>query len=187
MPSDPRPWPQRYRWEDGVVCIDLRLRAERQLFDARDPAPFRERDLDADAVAWILQSMEEVPKRAPAKIVIQLRERSPQDLEPEALREAVRAHFRWEIERLRRQRRADRREGAFFLLLAVPLLALCLGLAVAAKRIPEPGLAAFLGEGLPIVGWVAMWRPLELFLYDGWPLRRRIRLCERVLGSEIEV
>lgn len=187
MPEDRRPWPHRYRWEGGVVCIDLRLRAERQLFDARDPAPFRERDLDAEAVAWILQSMEELPKGAPAKIVIQLRERSPGDLEPEALREAVRAHFQWEIERLRRKRQGDRREGAFFMLLALPVLALCLALAVASKRIPEPGLATFMGEGLPIVGWVAMWRPLELLLYDGWPVRRRIRLCERVLASEIEV
>lgn len=187
MPADPRPWPQRYRWENGVVCIDLRLRMERQLFDARDPAPFRERDLDAEVVAWILQSMEELPKGAPAKIVIHLRERSPEDLGLDALRESVRAHFQWEIQRLRRKRRDDRRDGAFFLLLALPVLALCLLLAVAARRIPEPGFAAFLAEGLPIVGWVAMWRPLELFLYDGWPVRRRIRLCERVLASDIEV
>ena len=26
-------------------------------------------------------------------------------------------------------------------------------------------------EGLLIVGWVAMWRPLEVFLYDWWPIR----------------
>ena len=28
-------------------------------------------------------------------------------------------------------------------------------------------------ESLVIGGWVAMWRPLEIFLYDWWPLRRR--------------
>lgn len=50
MPADPRPWPQRYRREEGAVCIDLRLRSERQLFDLRDPAPFRERDLDHAAL-----------------------------------------------------------------------------------------------------------------------------------------
>lgn len=184
---DPRPWPQRYRWEDGAVCIDLRLRSERQLFDVRDPAPFRERDLDHAAVEWILQSMEEIPAKVQVKIVIHLLEHAPEDLDPDALREAVRSHFIWEIERLRRQRRVDRQDGAFFLLIAVPVLALCLALSFAAKRIPEPGFAAFLGEGLPIVGWVAMWRPLELFLYDGWPVRRRIRLCRRVLSSAIEV
>jgi hypothetical protein len=30
-------------------------------------------------------------------------------------------------------------------------------------------------EGLLIVGWVAMWRPLEIFLYEWWPTRRRCR------------
>jgi hypothetical protein len=31
-------------------------------------------------------------------------------------------------------------------------------------------------EGLLIVGWVAMWRPLEIFLYDWRPIWRRCRL-----------
>jgi hypothetical protein len=39
-----------YRVEDGKVCIDIRVRTARQLFDLRDPAPFRERDWDQGAV-----------------------------------------------------------------------------------------------------------------------------------------
>jgi len=33
-------------------------------------------------------------------------------------------------------------------------------------------------EGLTIIGWVAMWRPIEIFLYDWWPIdhRRRVYL-----------
>lgn len=29
-------------------------------------------------------------------------------------------------------------------------------------------------------GWVAMWRPLEVFLYQWWPIRADIRLFERL-------
>ena len=36
----------RYREEDGVACIDILLVNILQLFDRRDPSPFREKDLD---------------------------------------------------------------------------------------------------------------------------------------------
>jgi hypothetical protein len=35
-------------------------------------------------------------------------------------------------------------------------------------------------EGLYIVGWVAMWRPLEIFLYDWRPIRHRMRLFAKL-------
>ena len=43
------------------------------------------------------------------------------------------------------------------------------------------GLAAEIAdEGLYIVGWVAMWRPLEVFLYDWRPIRHRARLYAKL-------
>ena len=54
----------RYRIEDERSCIDIRLKTSRQLFDLRDPAPFRERDLDPAAVEHILSCVRELPKRS---------------------------------------------------------------------------------------------------------------------------
>ena len=39
------------------------------------------------------------------------------------------------------------------------------------------------GEGMLIIGWVAMWRPLEIFLYEWVPIRR---LC-RILANLAEM
>ncbi|HJW09878.1 MAG TPA: hypothetical protein VJ483_09605 [Holophagaceae bacterium] len=186
MPDDPRPWPKRYRHEGGRICVDLRLRNERQLFDARDPAPFRERDLDDEAVEWILDSLEELPRGAPFKIVIHLSE-APPTMPPEAIREAIRAHFAYEVLRLQRRRKREVKDGAIFLVVALAILFLCLGLSLWAERLTNPALAHLLSQGLPIVGWVAMWRPLELFLYDWWPLRQRIALCQQAVDAEIEI
>jgi hypothetical protein len=185
MPNDPRPWQERYRKEGPAYCVDLHLRHERQLFDARDPAPFRERDLDDEAVEWILDSLEELPSGVPVKIVLHFAE-APTATAPEAFREAIRGHFAYEILRMQRKRRRDLQDATVFLALAVLILAACFGLAALARR-NGSALGLVLGEGLPIVGWVAMWRPLELFFYEGWPLRRRMRLCRRVLEAEIEV
>src|SRR5687767_10788337 len=51
----------RYRSENGRSCIDLKVRHSRQLFDNRDPAPFYERDLDDDAVTYLLDAAQEIP------------------------------------------------------------------------------------------------------------------------------
>jgi hypothetical protein len=39
-------------------------------------------------------------------------------------------------------------------------------------------IASFMQESVVIAGWVAMWRPMEIYLYDWWPLRRRRRILE---------
>ena len=40
-------------------------------------------------------------------------------------------------------------------------------------------------ESLLIGGWVAMWRPIEVFLYEWWPIRAEARLYTRL--SEMPV
>jgi hypothetical protein len=42
-------------------------------------------------------------------------------------------------------------------------------------------------EGLLIGGWVAMWRPLEIFLYDWWPIRADIRLYNRLSAMPVQI
>jgi hypothetical protein len=37
-----------------------------------------------------------------------------------------------------------------------------------------------LREGLTVAGWVAMWRPMEIFLYSWWPLVGDRRLYDRL-------
>jgi hypothetical protein len=41
-------------------------------------------------------------------------------------------------------------------------------------------LAALMAVGATIGGWVAMWRPLEIYLYDWWPLRAEYKMLERL-------
>ena len=41
-------------------------------------------------------------------------------------------------------------------------------------------------ESFLILGWVANWRPLEIFLYDWWPMVRRRELYRRLSAAMIE-
>ena len=44
-----------------------------------------------------------------------------------------------------------------------------------------------LAEGLLIVGWVAMWGPIDVFLYGWWPIAGRRRLFARLARIDVEV
>jgi hypothetical protein len=48
-------------------------------------------------------------------------------------------------------------------------------------------LAAVLRESLFIGGWVAMWRPIEIFLYDWWPIRAEARRFDRLAAMPVAI
>ncbi len=42
-------------------------------------------------------------------------------------------------------------------------------------------------ESLLIGGWVAMWRPLKVFLYGWWPIRAEARLFDRLAAMPVRL
>jgi hypothetical protein len=46
--------------------------------------------------------------------------------------------------------------------------------------------AAVVRESLTIAGWVAMWRPMQIYLYDWWPLLRRSRIYAKLSHMPVE-
>jgi hypothetical protein len=42
-------------------------------------------------------------------------------------------------------------------------------------------------ESLLIFGWVANWRPIEIFLYDWWPNVRRRNLYQRLSAAHVKL
>ncbi|HEX6668622.1 MAG TPA: hypothetical protein VF061_03630 [Gemmatimonadales bacterium] len=49
------------------------------------------------------------------------------------------------------------------------------------------GMAGVASESLFIGGWVAMWRPLEVFLYDWWPIRAEARRLDRLAAMPVGI
>jgi hypothetical protein len=47
--------------------------------------------------------------------------------------------------------------------------------------------ARIVRESLTIAGWVAMWRPMEIYLYDWWPLRRQGRLYLKLSQIPVQI
>ena len=68
------------------------------------------------------------------------------------------------------------------------MLGLCLVVGQSLVNLfPDSRLAGVVMEGLVILGWVANWRPMEIFLFDWWPLVQERRLYHRLAKAQVKI
>ena len=80
------------------------------------------------------------------------------------------------------------RIGRKSLLIGLTALAACVLIARGATAALGSGnVSRFIEESLIILGWVANWKPIEIFLYDWWPLARRRDLYRRLAVAKVEL
>jgi hypothetical protein len=79
------------------------------------------------------------------------------------------------------------KQGRTSLLIGLSCLAICLVISNALLQGDGGTWASVLRESLTIAGWVAMWRPMQIYLYDWWPLRRRGRTYAKLSHMPVEV
>lgn len=184
MPREPSP--ERYRKEGEITLVELHLRSVEQLFDLKDPAPFHERDLDDDAVAYLLAAMEDVRRDKHVEVSFLFASEVEQSkLPPDELEASIRAHFRYERERERRKIATARRQGQLTLVVALVLLALSLTAAAQLEHYASTHTGwKVVKEGLTIFGWVVLWNPVDALLFGWIAPWQRAKLFERIEGAK---
>lgn len=169
---------------------ELRLSIDNlgELFDSLDPAPHYERDLDAHAEQFLVDWASEKPKDVELHLNIQMGHWPPEASAEDWIEDAVRHHFE-EMARLARgEFHALLRTGRTSLAIGLGFLALCVMSGnVLAGLLPGNTWPQLVRETLSIGGSVAMWRPMQIYLYDWWPLKARENLYRRMSRMRVEL
>ena len=174
------------RREDPV--IEIKINTPEQLLNSFDPSPFHTRDLDDRAADYIIESAEEAGSGSPLLLVIELPANQAVRELSKDLPTALRNSFRYRASQSRLRLRDMFRIGRLSLAIGLSVLGLCtLVIHVLELSGADSTFAQLTEQGLFILGWVALWRPLEIFLYDWWPLMRRIHLLERLSDATVEI
>ena len=166
--------------------IRLKLRDMNQLFNSMDPSPFIERGLDPDAEEFIVSLAHEASVGAPLKLRIDL-EQWPADDPTEVIRQAVHNHFAHRARLTDMEFRRLMKQGRTSLLIGLAFLASCLIATQTLLAGEKSTWAGVLSESLTIAGWVAMWRPMQIYLYDWWPLSRRRQIYRKLSHMSVEL
>lgn len=163
------------------ALIEVHVEQIEQLFYSIDPSPFHTRDLDPQAHDYIVACARELPRELPLALVIHLDRPLTQEQDLAQLEGAIRSHFAASASANRARLRELFRRGRISLLIGVSFLSLSIALGEFSQDwLPKGSPGEIVRESLLIGGWVAMWRPMEIFLYDWWPLAARIRLLDRL-------
>ena len=171
-----------------TAAIAIHVRTFNQLFNSFDPSPFYEKDLDDAAEEHIVGWAREMPPDAPIEIAVHLPAEEAQRARAADLAGALSHYFEYRAQQLEREQRELFRIGRSALAIGIAVLVFCLTASqMLAPFIPNPTLARIVEESLIIVGWVANWRPIEIYLYDWWPIRRNIHLYRRIAAAPVTI
>jgi len=167
--------------------IEVRVDDIAQLFDTLDPYPFPERDLNRDAEEFILGWARELTSHRPITIVVHHPDTVQQRCAFQALQLAMAKYFTARSQSIQRDLNELFRVGRYSLVVGITTLLGCLLLWQLTPRLfVSAPLAPLVQESFLILGWVANWRPLEIFLYDWWPIIRKRNLYRRLAAAGIQ-
>ena len=173
---------------EGCEVIEVHVADLRQLFNTIDPTPFRERDLDPDVEEFIVEWARGEPRHTPFALLVHLDHRATSIDEATIGRDAIHRFFARRASSTRARLRQLFQRGRISLAIGLSLLTtLLLTAQFISRRTGDTGLSKLLHESLVIAGWVAMWRPVEVFLYDWWPILAEARLYDRLATMRVRL
>jgi hypothetical protein len=163
------------------AVLEVRVADLKQFFDAMDPAPFRERDLDPKAEEYIVEWAREIGADQPLGLIVHLSRQVATPADAVVLRQALHEYFTQRALSTRRHLRQLLRLGRKSLLIGLLALAVAMILGdLVSGLVGRYDYGEIIGHSLLIGGWVALWRPLEILLYDWWPVRAEAQLYDRL-------
>lgn len=173
---------------EGDTSIRLRIQHVNQLFHTLDPFPFRERDLDAQVEEYVVSWARELGARGGLTISIHMPAAQAGAEGAAQIAEGFRNYFVARAEALGLELRALFRLGRDALAIGLLILAATVLLgSLASRQMPAGFARRFFEEGLIILGWVANWKPIEVFLFEWWPISRKRDLYGRLAEARVEV
>jgi len=167
--------------------INIRIKTQDQLFNSFDPSPFIDKDLDNDAIEYIVSYFEEFALNEKIEILIHLPKSQKKKTSEKIIRQGIHNYFsyRQELEAHKIKKKLESSRISFTI--GVMILISCMGVKylIVGKLMNHEWLSAILSEGLTIGGWVAMWKPMGEILYEWLPMKRDKDIYQKISESNI--
>jgi hypothetical protein len=186
----------------GPATIALPLRDLHDLFTAPDVNPAtdwtgadavvdsmdeNDDELYESGIDYLVSRLRGRPLARRGKLALELPPDQAQPAIADAARRAVERYSRHKILENKRALNELLWSGLKALQVGVLFLASCLILAaaIATSNVAAGSVGDIVTQGLTIIGWVSLWWPVEVLLYEWWPLWRDIRVYEYIQRMDV--
>lgn len=169
-----------------TAMIQLPVNDAGQLLIGADAVIPEMRRLKPDAEAFIVEAAEMFSFNKQIHLVISIRNIGEAGVDE--IEVAIREHFSYLQKRAARQVTKAVHLGWRSLIISIVFFVAIVSLTLAiVKRWPEGQISLMFRELLIILGWVALWRPADLLLYEWRPLKREARLYQQLAQCKVEI
>lgn len=162
--------------------ISISLSSVDGLFDAGG-SPVIQPHIHPDAAAWILEEARE--HTAKSGYLLEVRVPSGDLSRTDEVESAIQSYFQSQARYADREFQEVLRKGLASLVRAFLVIAVLVVLAEFLQSLGTGRFYGLLGESLVIIGWVTLWAPLELLLFERHRIRRRRNTAHRLSAAKV--
>lgn len=163
--------------------IEIQTESVGALFDSFDPAPMSRRRISVHADDYVVQRVVEMREDAVISLDILL---PPSETACCAdVQEAFRAHYTATAARQRGRLKRHFKDARLMLLYGIILAVVLITLARSIAKVSDSLLLTKIAGGLSLMVWVALWRPVDMLLYEWRPIMREVRIRDRLAGLNV--
>jgi len=101
--------------------------------------------------------------------------------------EAIRSHFVAQVNESDRELSETLKHGRLIFLIALLVVAMVVVVSEWLQTLGSGRVFNLLGESLIIIGWVTLWTPAEMLLFDQLPIRRKRKLARVIAEAKIRL
>lgn len=178
------------RLHDSWTAIELRITHQIQFYNLLDPAPNDEKEINRATEAYIMDSLEDMPndKRSAAKIILYLEQALYDDEETRTdMEQAIHSHFALRHCSENQKYKLSMVKGRRYLLRGLIFLVICLILSsVVTSTYYQNDILYAIGQSFVVIGWVALWKPVEFYLYDRRDILDEINILTQMETIPVE-
>ena len=176
-----------YRKVEGTSLIELQLQDIQQIANPLDPSPYPEKTLDKNIEEYIADAVRDFPLKTDLKLVVYLPGEELQREAAKKLDQTIHNHFRYKTAQTQREMKETFASGRISLAIGITFLALTILANLLIAKDPNTVIYEIIRNSLLIIGWVAMWQPISTFLYAWWPIRKKVKVYQKISTMEISV
>lgn len=167
-----------------MATIDIQIERVEQLFGSPELASLHQKALGSDAENHIVDYAGEYGRTEPLRLLVH----APVSIKPLAaeITRAIHAHFELAQAQCRRRYKRRMRIGRSMLVAGSVVLGIALLLRALLGNPGDRAMIVAIGEGLLILGWVAMWRPVEILLFERLENHQNSALFHRLAQMPVD-
>jgi hypothetical protein len=131
--------------------------------------------------------VDEFPLKKPLEIMIHL---PPAEISAETelnLKKAIRNNFSYKKLLAQIELRRLLHQGRTNFMIALGFLFLCILATQLVSTVEDSLMKTLFSEGLLIIGWVAMWEPVNTFLYGWWPIVHKLNIYQKIIDMDVSI